>query len=302
MIIGAEKEQASTVMDQVGPYIIGHVSNSDQSHPIFHLPSVFGIDMSVTKHVLMLWIVAFVVSLFVIIPIRRYVRQSSYNPSKASSAIEAIAQFIRDSIVSPNVGSKWVNTWTPLVLTFFFFILFANGIGMIPIFDLLGVINKFVHSSFIDSLLHGGATATGNFHVTAALASITFFAIIIAGTKAHGFINHWKNLVPHGLAWPVYIILIPIELMGMIVKPFALTMRLAANMTGGHIAILALLSLMAIFAEIFQSTVAGIGVALISVPMAAAISGLEIIVVLVQAYVFTLLTAVFIGMAINVQH
>ena len=302
MIVGSQQEQGTTVMDQVGPYIIGHVSNSDQSHPIFHFPTIFGIDMSVTKHVLMLWIVAFVVSLFVIIPIRKYIRQTSYNPSKASSAIEAIVQFIRDSIVSPNVGPKWVNTWTPLVLTFFFFILFANGIGMIPIFDLLGIINKFAHSSFIDSLLHGGATATGNFHVTAGLASITFFAIIIAGTKAHGFINHWKNLVPHGLAWPVYIILIPIELMGMIVKPFALTMRLAANMTGGHIAILALLSLMAIFAEIFQSTVAGIGVALISVPMATAISGLEIIVVLVQAYVFTLLTAVFIGMAINVHH
>ena len=81
--------------------------------------------------------------------------------------------------------------------------------------------------------------------------------------------------------------------MGMIVKPFALTMRLAANMTGGHIAILALLSLMSIFADKFQSTVAGLGAALISVPMATAISGLEIIVVLVQAYVFTLLTAVF---------
>ena len=87
---------------------------------------------------------------------------------------------------------------------------------------------------------------------------------MIAGSLAHGFINHWKNLVPHGLPWPVYIILIPIELMGMFVKPFALTMRLAANMTGGHIAILALLSLIAIFAEIFQSSVAGIGVAAIS--------------------------------------
>ena len=161
MIIGSEQEQGTTVMDQVGPYIIGHVSNSDQSHPIFHFPTIFGIDMSVTKHVLMLWIVAFVVSLFVIIPIRRYIRQTNYNPSKASSAIEAIAQFIRDSIVSPNVGPKWVNTWTPLVLTFFFFILFANGIGMVPILDLLGIINNFVHSSFIDSLLHGGATATG---------------------------------------------------------------------------------------------------------------------------------------------
>ena len=105
-----------------------------------------------------------------------------------------------------------------------------------------------------------------------------------------------------GLAWPVYIILIPIEVMGLFVKPFALTMRLAANMTGGHIAILALLSLMAIIGEMFASAVIGIGVGFISVPMAAAIYGLEIIVVLVQAYVFTLLTAVFVGMAINVHH
>ena len=129
-----------------------------------------------------------------------------------------------------------------------------------------------------------------------------FFAIIIAGTKAHGFIAHWKNLVPKGLAMPVYIILIPIEIIGMFVKPFALTMRLAANMTGGHIALLAILSFMAIFAEMFHSVVAGIGIAFVSVPMAAAISGLEIIVVLVQAYVFTLLSSVFIGMAIHVHH
>ena len=88
----------------------------------------------------------------------------------------------------------------------------------------------------------------------------------------------------------------------MFVKPFALTMRLAANMTGGHIALLAILSFMAIFADMFHSVLAGIGVAIISVPMAAAISGLEIIVVIVQAYVFTLLSAVFIGMAINVHH
>ena len=109
-------------------------------------------------------------------------------------------------------------------------------------------------------------------------------------------------MIPSGVPKPVLIILIPIEIMGLIVKPFALTMRLAANMTGGHIALLALLSLMAIFAEMFHSLVAGIGVALVSVPMAAAISGLEIIVVMVQAYVFTLLTAVFVGMAINVHH
>jgi F-type H+-transporting ATPase subunit a len=196
-------------------------------------------------------------------------------------------------------------TWTPLFLTLFFFILFANGIGMIPIFDTIGLLDRFLlktdsHST-INNLLHGGVTATGNFNVTAGLAAVTFFSIIIAGVKKHGFIKHWANLVPHGLAWPVYIILIPIELMGLFVKPFALTMRLAANMTGGHIAILALLSLMAIIGEMFSGA-AGIGVAFVSIPMAAAISGLEIIVVLVQAYVFTLLTAVFVGMAINVHH
>jgi F-type H+-transporting ATPase subunit a len=125
---------------------------------------------------------------------------------------------------------------------------------------------------------------------------------MVAGTLAHGFIKHWINLVPHGLAWPIYIILIPIELIGLFVKPFALTMRLAANMTGGHIALLAILSFMAIFGEMFHSVVTGVGVALVFVPMAAAISGLEIIVILVQAYVFTLLSAVFIGMAINVHH
>ena len=105
--------------------------------------------------------------------------------------------------------------------------------------------------SFIKQLLHGGTTATANFNVTAALATITFGAIIVAGSKAHGFVKHWMNLVPHGLAWPIYILLIPIEVMGMFVRPFALTMRLAANMTGGHIAILAILSFVFLFAEMF---------------------------------------------------
>jgi len=152
-------------------------------------------------------------------------------------------------------------------------------------------------------MLEGGTTATANFNVTAALAFVTFISIIIAGTKAHGFINHWKNIVPHGLAWPIYILLIPIEIMGMLIKPFALTMRLAANMTGGHIAILALLSLVFLLTEIFKSALGGIAVGiLISLPLAVGISCLELIVVLVQAYVFTLLTSVFIGLVIHVHH
>ena len=309
MSISDAEHGSESVMEQVGPNIIHHVSNSDISHPIIHLPTISGIDFSVTKHVLMLWLVSFLVGVAVIVPVRRFLSGDRSVPTGWMNALEITIQFIRDSIVKPNVGPKWVMTWTPLVLTFFFFILFANGIGMIPIFDVLGAFNRFILNvpasdshNFINGILHGGVTATGNFNVTAGLATITFFAIIIAGTMAHGFINHWKNLAPPGLPWPVYIILIPIEVMGLFVKPFALTMRLAANMTGGHIALLALLSLMAIFGEMFHSTVAGFGVAFVSVPIAVAISALEIIVVLVQAYVFTLLTAVFVGMAINVHH
>ena len=309
MIAGGEQTHDSSVMDQVGDNIIHHVSNSSLDHPLIHLPLVFGIDLSVTKHVFMLWIVAIVVACAVIIPIQKYLQKNKPVPSGWMNLLEMVVKFIRDSIVKPNIGSKYTETWAPMILTFFFFILFANGIGLIPIFDLLGVLNRFIfqvpasdNHNIINALLHGGVTATGNFNVTAALAVITFFTILIAGTRAHGFINHWKNLVPPGLAWPVYIILIPIEIIGMFVKPFALTMRLAANMTGGHIAILAILSFMAIFAEMFNSATTGMGVALFSVPLATAISGLEIIVVLVQAYVFTLLSAVFIGMAINVHH
>jgi F-type H+-transporting ATPase subunit a len=157
--------------------------------------------------------------------------------------------------------------------------------------------------SFLKQVVHGGATATGNYNVTAGLAVITFVAIIIAGTKAHGFVKHWMNLVPHGLPWALYILLIPLEIISLFVRPFALTMRLAANMTGGHIAILAIMSFVFIFTEMLGTWVAGVGIGLtVSVPLAVGITGLEMIVVLVQAYVFTLLSAVFMGMAIHAHH
>ena len=307
---GAEhtETQTQSIFD-AGEVIIGHVSNSSIEHPILHLPTIFGIDFSITKHVLMLWLVAAIVFIAITWTVRRYLKQENPVPSGFMTLLESVVQFIRDSIVLPNIGKKYLNTWTPLVLTFFFFIVTANAIGLFPIFDVIGAINRFIFGglahdhSFVNSLLHGSTTATGNYNVTAGLATVTFFAIILAGSKAHGFINHWKNLAPSGLAWPVYIILIPIEIIGMLVRPFALTMRLAANMTGGHIAILAILSFVFIFTGLFNSAVAGIGVGvLVSIPLAVAISGLEIIVILVQAYVFTMLTAVFIGMAINVHH
>jgi F-type H+-transporting ATPase subunit a len=290
-----------------GETIIEHVSNSSLDHPLVHLPKILGIDFSVTKHVIMLWLVAAIVFLLVTTIVRRYLRSGRQVPTGPMNALEAIVTYVRDDIVQPNVGKKWVQTWTPLILTFFIFILCANAIGLIPVFEVLALVDRLVlHSasdSFINKLIHGGTTATANFNVTAALATITFGAIIVAGSKAHGFVKHWMNLVPHGLAWPIYILLIPIEIMGLFVRPFALTMRLAANMTGGHIAILAILSFVFLFAEMFGSSLAGVGVGLaVSVPLAVGISTLEIIVVLVQAYVFTLLTAVFIGMAIHVHH
>src|SRR5436309_2916460 len=280
-----------------GKTIIEHVSNA-KDHPIVHLPHLMGIDFSVTKHVMMLWLVAAFVFLVVTVTVRRYLKQEQLVPFGFMNGLEAVVEFIRDSIVAPNVGRRWVNTWTPLVLTLFIFILCANAVGLVPIFELLGLLDHWVlrtgEHSFVKGLMHGGTTATANFNVTAALATITFGAIIVAGSKAHGFVTHWKNLVPHGLAWPIYILLIPIEILGMFVRPFALTMRLAANMTGGHIAILTLLSLVFIFAQMSGRALVGIGFgAVVSVPLAAAISGLEMIFVLVQQYVFTLLSARF---------
>ena len=298
-------ERAQEAFD-AGKVIIGHVSNTAHEHALFVLPTFFGIDFSVTKHVFMLWLVAAIIFVTVTALVRGYVRQTHRVPTGPMNVLEVGVEFIRDTVIAPSIGHEWVDAWTPLILTFFAFILGANVIGLIPIFDVLGLINHyFIHAgegSFIDRLVHGSATATGNFNVTAGLAVVTFVAIIVAGTRAHGFIRHALNLVPKGLPLPVTIFLVPIELLGMLVKPFALTMRLAANMTGGHIAILAILSFVFLFNEMFGQ-LAGMGVGgLVSLPLAVGISALEILVVLIQAYVFTLLTAVFIGMAIHVHH
>jgi len=305
----AAAEHGGREVFNAGEVIIEHVSNSSIEHPILHLPKIAGIDFSVTKHVMMMWLVAGFLFFTITLATRRYLAQERKIPTGFMNALEWLVQFIRDSIVLPNVGVKFVNTWAPLILTLFVFILASNAVGLIPIFEIFGLIDRFIllnspeSESLINSVLHGGTTTTANYNVTAALATITFFAIILAGTLAHGFVSHWRNLVPSGLAWPIYILLIPIEIMGTIVKPFALTMRLAANMTGGHIAILSILSLVFIFDQVFESSLLGMGVGFtVALPLAVGISALEIIVVLVQAYVFTLLTSVFIGMAINVHH
>ena len=112
-----------------GETIIEHVSNSSLDHPLIHLPTIAGIDLSVTKHVFMLWLVAAVVFLLVTTVVRRFLKSGRPVPTGFMSAIEAVVLFVRDDIVQPNVGRKWVNTWTPLILTFFVFILWPTRLA-----------------------------------------------------------------------------------------------------------------------------------------------------------------------------
>ena len=119
MVASSIGKSGQTVLEQVGPNIIHHVSNSDISHPIIHFPKIFGIDFSVTKHVLMLWLVALIVATVVILPVQKYIKSGGMQKSRWMIMIEYITDFVRNTISSPNVGSKWVMTWTPLFLTFF---------------------------------------------------------------------------------------------------------------------------------------------------------------------------------------
>jgi F-type H+-transporting ATPase subunit a len=119
----------------IGKTIVEHVSNSPHDHPLMHLPTVLGIDLSVTKHVLMLWIVAVLLLLVVTTAVRRYLRQERLVPSGFTNALEFVVLYVRDSIVEPNVGRKAVNVYTPLLLTLGLFILSANAVGLVPVFD-----------------------------------------------------------------------------------------------------------------------------------------------------------------------
>jgi F-type H+-transporting ATPase subunit a len=304
----AEAGHAAAETFNAGETIIGHVANSPADHPLVHLPPVFGIDMSISKHVLMLWIVAGLLLLVVSLAVRRMTSGGRMVPTgPIAGLVEYVVVRMRDDIAGPAIGRKHLDTFVPLLLTFFLFIIVSNAIGMVPIFDALALLNHTVlhlpEEAFFTRLTHGGTTATGNYNVTAGLATVSFFAIIVAGVKAHGFVGHWKNLVPKGVHPVMWILLIPLEIIGMFVRPFALTMRLAANMTGGHIALLAIISMVFIMTAVTQSALVGMGIGLAALPLTVGISLLELMIVVpVQAFVFTLLTAVFIGMAIHAHH
>ena len=287
---------ASERIPMGGDLIRHHVTNAPIAEDsIFYPISEFLHSYSIpfSKHVLMLWIAALTTILISLWATRRYRKNIQSSPKGISHIYEMLLEFIKQDIIFPNIGEKYANRWTPLAASFFIFILICNFIGMVPFFEKLGG--------------GGGATVTGNFSVTCAFAVITFFAIIIAGTLKHGFIGHWKNMIPHGVPAPVLIILIPIEIIGMFVKPMALTLRLGANMTAGHIGMLAIFGIPYLVGSPAIPS-QGIlpqpswGFAFIAVALNVGIFFLEIIVSLVQAYVFTLLSSVFIGMAIHAEH
>ena len=279
-----------------GDTILHHVSDSAEPVYLFDTNNDGDTDsFPISKHVIMLLISAVTTLILSLLATKKYRQNINAKPEGLSQIFEILLEFINKEIVIPNIGEKDSRTWTPVAMTFFVFILTCNLLGLIPFFE------------FIKWGGGGGSTATGNFSVTVAFAIITFFAIIIAGIKKHGFIGHWKNMIPGDVPKPVLLILIPIEIIGMFVKPFALTMRLGANMTAGHIGMVAIFALPIILGNGVQDSnnlnySIGFFAGFVAVILNTGIYALELIVSLVQAYVFTLLSCVFIGMAIHADH
>lgn len=260
--------------ENLGGFILHHLQDSKQwlgTHlPTFHPVSIFGmeVDLSITLHVLMLWIA----SLILILTFWLAFRKPQKVPRGIVGVLESMVLFIRDEIAVPNNGEKLGKKITPILSTIFFFILTCNLLGLIPLF----------------------ATATSNLNVTAALAIVAFILTQFNGMKENGVIGYLKHLVPSGVPWFLLPIMIPIEILSLFTKPFALAMRLFANMIAGHTVIYALLGLIIVLATYF--------VAPISIAFAVAINLLELFVAFLQAYIFTMLTSLFIGMAAHPQH
>lgn len=234
--------------------------------PWFGLPS---------KHLVFFVFAALAVMLLVRLALRGYGKDGV--PRGLASGVEALVLFIRDEIAEKNIGHEG-RKFTPLLCSFFFFILVAALLGLLPF----------------------SATSTGNIAVTMALALVSFLAQQYAGISKFGVVHHFQNLVPPGLPAWLLPIMIPVEILSMFTKPFALMVRLFANMLAGHMVITALLLLVPLMAQI--ATVAGVLVIPISLGLSLFIMLLELLVALIQAYIFTLLTAIFIGMYAHPAH
>jgi F-type H+-transporting ATPase subunit a len=264
--------------------IVHHIGNAHELElpflGIVHLPQFppihvggLTIDLSPTKHLVFMLLAAVLVAVVFVLSARAVARaQAQGRPAKGfAGAMEATALFIRQEVILPNVGHHGEG-FVPYLLTLFFFILAMNLLGLLP----------------------WGATPTGNIAVTAALALMSFAVIEIAGMRALGAKGYLQTIfyLPPGLPTPLkpvmLVIMTPVEIIGKLSKPFALAVRLFANMTAGHVLVLALIGL----TFLFQSYVVG-GLASV---LATAIMLLELFVAFLQAFVFTLLTSVFIGL------
>ncbi|MGA2623985.1 MAG: F0F1 ATP synthase subunit A [Bacteroidota bacterium] len=232
-----------------------------------HLGSL-EIDLSITKHVVFLWIAALVVIVLTVAAAGKNRRRTV--PSGWGNLIEVFVLFIRDEIALPNMGTAGLR-YLPYLLTTFFFILVMNLIGLVPYC----------------------ATATGNVSVTGALAVIAFIMIQLAAIRAQGF-GHYLAHLTGGVYWLLWPIMVPIEILSLFTKPFALCIRLFANMTGGHIVIVSLIGLIFLFKS-YLVVPASIGFVL-------GIDLLELFVAFLQAYIFTMLTSLFMGLGIQAGH
>ncbi len=228
---------------------------------------LFGIDLSLTKHVVFLWLAAVILIVTLSIVARKNAKNKI--PKGLGNLVEVFVMFVRDEIVVPNMGKAGLK-YLPYLLTNFFFILVMNLLGLIPY----------------------GASATGNVSVTAGLAIIAFFMIQISAIRAQGF-GHYLAHLTGGVHWALWPIMIPIEVLGLFTKPFALCIRLFANMTGGHIVILALIGLIFVFKTLM--------VAPVSIAFALGIYMLELFVAFLQAYIFTMLTSLFMGLGMPAE-
>ena len=237
------------------------------------------LDLSITKNVLSVFFSFIILSVIFISVARAYKKRVGKAPKGLQSFLEPIILFIRDLAIS-SIGEKKYEKFIPYLLTLFFFILFNNLFGLVPFFP-------------------GGANVTGNIAVTLVMAVFTFAITLINGNK-----NYWKHIfntpgVPWWLKFPLPLMPV-IELVGVFTKPFVLMIRLFANITAGHIIVLGFISLIFIFGHLHVAL--GYSVSLLSVFFAVFIGMLELLVAFIQAYVFTLLSAIFFGMATEEQH
>jgi F-type H+-transporting ATPase subunit a len=240
----------------------------DASGAIDEAASKKVLDFSITRNVACMFMAITILLIIFLSISAAYKKRVGKAPKGLQSFLEPLILFVRDDIAIPNIGVKHLR-FMPLLLTIFFFILLNNLLGMIPIFP-------------------GGYNLTGNIAVTAVLAVIIFLVVNLNGNK-----YYWKHIfVPN--PWWLFIIMIPVEIVGVFTKPIALMIRLFANITAGHILILSLISLIFIFKTIWVSPV--------SIVFVVFMDSIELLVAFLQAYIFTLLSALFIGMAIEEHH